>query len=83
MPLLKWKKNIWKNIHTEMQHGKKHNQAIAIAMRVAKIPMKPKRKMKDMEMEDIIDKKKWIKESMKEDMGESEKKPKTKNKAKK
>lgn len=36
MPLLKGKKNIWKNIITEMKHGKSKDQAIAIALSVAK-----------------------------------------------
>lgn len=36
MPLLKGKKNIGKNIKTEMAHGKPHKQAIAIALSVAK-----------------------------------------------
>ena len=35
MPLYKGKKNIGRNIKTEMAHGKKHKQAIAIAMSVA------------------------------------------------
>lgn len=35
MPLLKGRKNIGRNIKTEMAHGKKHDQAIAIAMNVA------------------------------------------------
>lgn len=36
MPLLKGKKNIGKNIKTEMAHGKPMKQAIAIALSVAK-----------------------------------------------
>lgn len=36
MPLLKGKKNIGKNIKTEMAHGKPKKQAIAIALSVAK-----------------------------------------------
>lgn len=35
MPLLKGKKNIGRNIATEMAHGKPRKQAIAIAMSVA------------------------------------------------
>lgn len=35
MPLLKGKSNIGRNIATEMAHGKEHDQAVAIAMRVA------------------------------------------------
>jgi hypothetical protein len=35
MPLKKGKKNIGKNIKTEMAHGKSHKQAIAIALNVA------------------------------------------------
>jgi hypothetical protein len=34
MPLLKGKKNIGKNIETEMAHGKPRKQAIAIALDV-------------------------------------------------
>lgn len=40
MPLLSWKKNIWKNIHTEIKHGKSKKQAIAIALSKAKIKKK-------------------------------------------
>ena len=40
MPLLKWKKNISKNISTEMKHWKPQKQAIAIALSVAKVPKK-------------------------------------------
>lgn len=40
MPLLKWKKNISKNISTEMKHWKPQKQAIAIALWVAKVPKK-------------------------------------------
>ena len=36
MPLLKGKKNIGKNIETEMAHGKPHDQAVAIALDVAR-----------------------------------------------
>ena len=36
MPLKKGKKNIGKNIKTEMVHGKSRKQAIAIALSVAK-----------------------------------------------
>lgn len=35
MPLLKGRKNIGHNIKTEIKHGKKRNQAIAIALNVA------------------------------------------------
>lgn len=40
MPLKKGKKNIGKNIATEMSHGKPKKQAIAIALSVAKVPAK-------------------------------------------
>lgn len=48
MPLLKGKKNVGKNIKTEMAHGKKKSQAIAIALDVArksgvKVPAKKKK----------------------------------------
>lgn len=48
MPLLKGKKNIGKNIETEMAHGKPRAQSIAIALDVARrsganIPKKKKR----------------------------------------
>lgn len=36
MPLLKGKKNVGKNIKTEMEHGKPQKQAIAIALAVAR-----------------------------------------------
>jgi hypothetical protein len=36
MPLLKGKKNIGKNIKTEMAHGKPKKQAIAIALSVTR-----------------------------------------------
>ncbi len=42
MPLLKGRKNIGKNIATEEAHGKPRKQAIAIALRVAGVPKKPK-----------------------------------------
>ena len=42
MPLKKGKKNIGKNIHTEMKNGKSRRQAIAIALRFAKIKKKKK-----------------------------------------
>ncbi len=35
MPLFTGKKNIGKNIKTEMEHGKGHDQSVAIAMNVA------------------------------------------------
>lgn len=44
MPLLKGKKNIGRNIKTELKHGKPKKQAIAISLSVAGI--KPKRKKK-------------------------------------
>jgi len=43
MPLLKGKKNIGRNIKTEMARGKPRKQAIAIAMRVAGIARKRKK----------------------------------------
>jgi len=46
MPLLKGKKNIGRNIRTEMAHGKKHKQAVAIAMSVAGMSKKKKKKKK-------------------------------------
>lgn len=36
MPLKKGKKNIGKNIQTEIAHGKSREQAIAIALDIAK-----------------------------------------------
>lgn len=48
MPLLKGKKNIGKNIETEVAHGKPRKQAIAIALNVARKGKKngqPKRKI--------------------------------------
>jgi hypothetical protein len=36
MPLLKGKKNIGKNIKTELAHGKPKKQAIAIALSVSR-----------------------------------------------
>ena len=36
MPLYPGKKNIGRNIKTEMAHGKPHKQAVAIAMSVAR-----------------------------------------------
>jgi len=42
MPLLKGKKNIGKNVETEMAHGKKRSQALAIALSVAGIKKKKK-----------------------------------------
>jgi hypothetical protein len=49
MPLLKGKKNIGKNIKTEMTHGKPQKQAVAIALDVARrsganIPKKKSKK---------------------------------------
>jgi len=44
MPLLKGKKNIGRNIKTELKHGKPKKQAIAIALSVSGV--KPKRKKK-------------------------------------
>jgi hypothetical protein len=41
MPLLKGKKNIGKNISTEMKAGKEKAQAVAISLSVAKVPKKP------------------------------------------
>lgn len=51
MPLLKGKKNIGKNIKTEMAHGKGKKQSIAIALSTArksgvKIPKKKGGKVK-------------------------------------
>jgi hypothetical protein len=40
MPLKKGKRNIGRNIRTEMSHGKPRRQAIAIALRVAGVPKK-------------------------------------------
>lgn len=42
MPLLKGKKNIGKNIATEISHGKPPEQAKAIALSVANVPKKKK-----------------------------------------
>jgi hypothetical protein len=44
MPLLKGKKNIGKNIKTEMKAGKPRKQAIAIALNTAKISKKKGKK---------------------------------------
>ncbi len=46
MPLFKGKKNIGKNIKTEMAHGKSRKQAIAISLSVAGKSKKKKRKKK-------------------------------------
>ncbi len=43
MPLKKGKKNIGKNITTEMEKGKPYKQALAIALSTAKVPKKKKR----------------------------------------
>lgn len=43
MPLYKGKKNIGKNIETEMAHGKPRKQAIATAMSVAGMSKKKKK----------------------------------------
>lgn len=42
MPLLKGKKNIGRNIKTEMAHGKSRKQAIAIALSVSRKKKKKK-----------------------------------------
>jgi len=44
MPLLKGKKNIGKNIKTELKHGKPRKQAIAIALSAAGAKLKRKKK---------------------------------------
>lgn len=44
MPLFKGKKNIGKNIATEMAHGKPQKQAVAIALNVAGTSRKDKLK---------------------------------------
>lgn len=46
MPLKPGKKNIGKNIDTEISHGKSRNQSIAIALDVAKGKKKKKRNKK-------------------------------------
>lgn len=46
MPLPKGKKNIGKNIATEMSHGKSRKQAIAIALSVAGVSRAKTRKKK-------------------------------------
>jgi hypothetical protein len=46
MPLFKGKKNIGKNIKTEIAHGKPRKQAIAIALNVAGKSKKKKSKKK-------------------------------------
>jgi hypothetical protein len=43
MPLKKGKKNIGKNIATEMKAGKPQKQAVAIAMDMAKMPKRAAR----------------------------------------
>lgn len=55
MPLLKGKKNIGKNIKTEMAHGKPKKQAIAIALNIArkggaKIPNNKRKKRSRMKV---------------------------------
>lgn len=45
MPLKKGVKNIGRNIKMEMAHGKKHKQAVAIAMSVAGKKKKSKKKI--------------------------------------
>jgi len=42
MPLLSGKKNVGRNIKTEMAHGKKRSQAVAIALSVARKKKKKK-----------------------------------------
>lgn len=44
MPLKSGKKNIGKNIKTEMKHGKSYKQSLAIALNVANPKKKRKRK---------------------------------------
>ncbi|HNV97649.1 MAG TPA: hypothetical protein PKL13_05130 [bacterium] len=44
MPLLKGKKNIGRNIKTELKHGKPRKQAIAIALSAAGAKLKRKKK---------------------------------------
>lgn len=51
MPLLKWKKNIGKNISKEVKSGKPKKQAIAIALNVAKVPKKISNVKMDKKME--------------------------------
>jgi len=46
MPLLRGKKNIGKNIKTELAHGKSRKQAVAIALDVAGKSKKKKKKTK-------------------------------------
>lgn len=43
MPLKKGKKNIGKNIETEMSKGKPYKQALAIALSTAKVKKKKKK----------------------------------------
>jgi len=43
MPLPKGKKNIGRNIKTEVRHGKPKREATAIALRVAGVPKKKSR----------------------------------------
>lgn len=43
MPLLPGKKNVGRNIKTEMAHGKRHDVAVAIAMNVARRRKKGKK----------------------------------------
>ncbi len=50
MPLYKGKKNIGRNIKTEMAHGKPRKQSIAIAMSVAGMSKKKKKTMKKNKM---------------------------------
>lgn len=44
MPLLKGKKNIGKNIKTEIAHGRSRKQAIAIALNVSRKKRKKKKR---------------------------------------
>ena len=46
MPLKTGKKNIGKNITTEMSHGKPYKQALAIALSTAKVKKAKKKKGK-------------------------------------
>jgi hypothetical protein len=54
MPLFKGKKNIGRNIKTELAHGKPRNQAIAIALNVAGKKKKKVKKTKRMQDAEVI-----------------------------
>lgn len=66
MPLLKGKKNVGRNIKTEMAAGKPQKQAVAIALNVAG-ESKMKKLKEGSKADKAMDKKKGIKEGSKKD----------------